>query len=222
MQTVWSVKGGSGVTVVATTLAVRSSRQHGPTVLVDLCGDAPAVLGLAEPRGPGVRDWLAAPASTPEALSRLVQAVTDDLSLLPSGAVVVEPWSPSRSAELVEALAALPARVVVDAGRWGGPAGSTAHDELVAELSRAGASLLVTRPCYLSLRRAVRGALRPDGVILVSEAGRSLGRRDVQEVLGAPVVAEVEVDAAVARSVDAGLLMRRTHRRLDRCLGELV
>jgi hypothetical protein len=62
----------------------------------------------------------------------------------------------------------------------------------------AEASLLVTRPCYLSLRRAVAVPLQPTGVVLVVEPGRARDRQDVDEVLGAPVVAEVLVDPAVA------------------------
>jgi hypothetical protein len=37
-------------------------------------------------------------------------------------------------------------------------------------------------------------------------------------VLGVPVRAEVEVDSAVARAVDAGLLARRVPRGLERAL----
>jgi hypothetical protein len=46
-------------------------------------------------------------------------------------------------------------------------------------------------------------------VVLVVEAGRALDRRDVERVVGTPVVATVEVDALVARRVDAGVLPDR-------------
>jgi len=101
--------------------------------------------------------------------------------------------------------------VVADCGR---------ADEGVGLAVAAGAtlSLLVLRPCYLALRRALAAPLRPSGVILVGEEGRSLGRRDVEEVLGVPVRAEVGFDPAVARAVDAGLLSRRVPRALGRSL----
>ena len=54
--------------------------------------------------------------------------------------------------------------------------------------------------------------------MLVREPGRCLDGRDVADVLSLPVVAEVELDPAVARSVDAGLLTRRPHRGLERSL----
>ncbi len=73
-------------------------------------------------------------------------------------------------------------------------------------MAAASDSLLVTRACYLSLRRLVAGPVRPSGVVLVTEAGRALGRADVEDVVGVPVVAEVPIEPAVARAVDAGLL----------------
>ncbi len=79
--------------------------------------------------------------------------------------------------------------------------------------------LLVTRACYLSLRRVAALDLPPTGVVLVSEPDRALGARDVEQVVGADVVADVPVDAAVARAVDAGLLAGRLPPTLARALG---
>jgi hypothetical protein len=78
--------------------------------------------------------------------------------------------------------------------------------------------LLVLRPCYLALRRAVASSLRPSGVVLVEEAGRALGRRDVESALGVPVRAVVAHDPRIARAVDAGLLARRLPGLLERPL----
>src|SRR4029077_15627189 len=86
----------------------------------------------------------------------------------------------------------------------------------------ASLSLLVVRPCFLALRRAAAAPVRPSPVVLVDEPGRSLGRRDVEDALGAPVRAEVRWDPAVARSVDAGLLSTRLPRTLERALGPAV
>ena len=56
----WSSKGGAGTTVVAATLALLLSRQEpAVAVLADLAGDAPVALGLPEPEGPGLAEWLA-------------------------------------------------------------------------------------------------------------------------------------------------------------------
>lgn len=89
-------------------------------------------------------------------------------------------------------------------------AGTTAPTE-------PGAALLVTRPCYLALRRT-SGQPKPAGIILLTEPGRALTAPDVAEVVGAPVVAELAQDPAVARAIDAGLLASRLPRTLARSL----
>ena len=84
--------------------------------------------------------------------------------------------------------------------------------------SAAGLSLLVLRPCYLALRRALAAPLRPSGVVLVNEPGRALGRADVEALLEVPVRAEIDLDPAIARAVDAGLLAGRLPKVLERAL----
>jgi hypothetical protein len=65
-------------------------------------------------------------------------------------------------------------------------------------------------PCYLALATLVSlPDLRPDGVILVAEPGRSLSAGDASAVLGIPVVATVPVRSSIARLLDAGLLAGR-------------
>ena len=78
----------------------------------------------------------------------------------------------------------------------------------------SGAALLVTRACYLALRRAVATPWRPDGVVLVAEPGRALHGPDIERAVGVPVVATISHDPAVARAVDAGLLAARLPRML--------
>jgi hypothetical protein len=89
---------------------------------------------------------------------------------------------------------------VIDAGT-GQPPGAL-HDG-------AEHSLLVTRPCYLALRRAQRIATKPTGIIVINEPGRALNVTDVERALAVGVIADVHYDPAVARAVDAGLLAAR-------------
>ena len=207
----WSAKGGSGVTVVAAALAAVLARTSpSGALLVDLAGDLPAALGVAEPSGPGIADWLAAGPSVPaDALDRLELSVTDRLSLIPLGADA-PPDSP-RGDVLAALLASDGRPVVVDCG-------AAPHGARRAVAAAATQSLLVVRPCYLGLRRAVASPLRPSGVVLVEEAGRSVSRRDVEEALGVAVRAVVRLDPRVARAVDAGLLARRLPPSLERSL----
>jgi hypothetical protein len=207
----WAAKGGSGTTVVTASMALASPR---PSLLVDLDGELPAVLGLPEPVRPGVADWLATDTGV-EHLADLLIDIAPTTWLLPwrsgSGPTAVptperwrllaswlDDWSSDHHGE-----------VTIDAGT-GTPPGA-----LVDVVEH---SVLVTRPCYLSLRRAVRGPTRPTGVILVEEPGRTLRRHDVQHALGVPVEATVTIDPAIARAVDAGLLAARLPRSLGRDL----
>jgi MinD-like ATPase involved in chromosome partitioning or flagellar assembly len=207
----WSTKGGSGTTVVSAALARVLAESSGRDVLLaDLGGDCPAVLGLADPAGPGLSDWLAAgDGAAPGSLRRLELAGPDGVRILPLGAAPLA--TPSAGERLVGELAADPRVVVVDCG----PPGSSVGLMMAAG---AGLSLLVIRPCYVALRRALAAPLRPSAVVLVEEHGRSLGRRDVEDVLGVPVRAQIPWDPAVARSVDAGLLGTRIPRPLHRAL----
>lgn len=216
----WAAKGGSGTTVVAAALALSTTR---PSLLVDLDGELPAVLGLPEPDRPGIAEWLAG--DTPaEHLANLLVDLTGRTWLLPwrAGALWTD-TTPSRATNGAIDRAADrwgelgrwlhnwsthgDCDVTIDAGTGEPPAG------LVAHVDR---SLLVTRPCYLALRRAVRATTRPTGIVLVQEPGRALSQRDVEHAVGVAVEATISLDPAVARAVDAGLLTTRLPRVIAR------
>jgi hypothetical protein len=198
----WSVKGGSGVTVVAAGLALRAARSA-PSMLIDLCGDLPATLGVPEPDGPGIAEWLRRGVTIRGPLPQI--SVGQGLHLVPRGRGALRPFG-------LDGLTGQ-ASVIVDAGVIDDPG-----DARAVALGRADRSLLVLRPCYLALRRAVRVGIRPHGIVLVAEPGRALGVEDVETVLGAPVVAVVPVDPAVSRAVDAGLLVHRCPTALTQSL----
>lgn len=82
-------------------------------------------------------------------------------------------------------------------------------DYIVLDGQPGEQTYLVTRPCYIALRHAVNSDLSYDGIIVIDEPGRALDERDVKNALGKPVVAVMQIDPAVARSVDAGLLQHR-------------
>ena len=219
LHTMWSVKGGSGVTVTSAALSTLMARRAGRAVAVDLCGDLPAAMGLSEPAGPGVFDWLAG-SGDHEALGRLMVPVDDRLSVLPrGGALRGDPGEDrDRVGDLVAALDRLGCPVVVDAGVRDpldvGDASTARRRDLLGRLAVAGRSLLVTRACYLSLRRALWFDHPPDGVVLIDDGDRVLDAGDVFLLLDLPVLATVHADSSVARAVDAGLLVRRLHRSL--------
>lgn len=202
----WAAKGGSGTTVLAATRALDAEG----SLLVDLAGEAALVLGVAEPDAPGVVDWLAsdAPASR---LGALEVRVDDRLALVPAGERAPTPSvAPQRWRELARHLADEPRDVIVDAGTAVPPA---------PLLAAADHTWLVTRPCYLALRAAIAQPVRPSGVVLVDEPGRSLSARDVETAVGAPVVATVLLDPAIARAADSGLLVARIPSAFRRAIG---
>lgn len=209
LVTCWSVKGGSGTTVVAAALALTFSRlAPSGALLVDLAGDVPAVLGLSEPDSPGVSEWLSAPDDVgADALDALSSDAADHLRIVHRGRLPID--RSGRWDALARALTTRPGVTVVDAGL------APVHRSL---LNASDESLLIVRPCYLALRRAVEISDRPSGVILVREPMRALGKRDVETVLGVSVRAEVGFDPVVARAVDAGLLAGRLPYSLSEAL----
>jgi len=220
----WSPKGGSGTSVTAACCAVHAARRVGPTRLVDLRGDLPAVLGLGTDPETGVTDWIAAgPTAPTDALDRLAVDVTTDLSLVPHGraaSVLVPEVAAETGASLAVALRDGPL-TIVDAG-----VPDTAVARALVEV--ADASLLVVRECYLALRRAAASSLtaRATGLVVLQEPGRSLGPADVAQVLGRPVAARIPLRVATARAVDAGVIptrlpdpMARASEQILRALG---
>lgn len=191
----WAAKGGSGTTVFTVAKALTSPT---PALLVDLAGDAMAVLGLPDPEGPGLHDWLRSDAPA-DRLGRLEHSATAHLAVVPAGRH--DGTAPGRRwFELGAHLRAEPRRVIVDAGCGRPPE---------ALLAAADENLLVTRACYLALRRVAALDITPTGVVLVEEPGRSIRAADIEASVGAPIVSTALLDPAIARAVDAGLLVSR-------------
>jgi MinD superfamily P-loop ATPase len=197
----YAVKGGSGTTVTAAAIALADP---GDSLLVDLDGELPATLGLPEPAGDGISDWCTTTAEA-SLLDVLTVEVNRTTRLLPRGRQPIESHQ-DRWKDLAAWLTTRPSHVIVDAGT---------RQPAAALTERADRTLLVTRPCYLALRRAVTTAHRPTGIVLVNEPGRALHRADVERAVGIPVVTQINLDPAVARAVDAGLLAARLPQRLQ-------
>jgi hypothetical protein len=216
----WSPKGGSGTSVIAAAAALVLARE-GPARVADLAGDLPAVLGLATDPEQGLRDWLCiGPEAPTDALERLAVDAGRGLTLLPAGARDLASATPEAGAALAVALRADPRPTVVDAGVLR----AHADPALQALVSLADVDVIVVRGCYLALRRAVRIELTScsNGAVFVEESGRSLGVRDVSNVLGVPVLASVGVRASTARAIDAGVLPTRLPDALARPVREAL
>ncbi len=201
MYAIFGAKGGVGTSVVAACLALIAARDE-PTVIVDLAGDLPTVFGMQDGSGPGVHDWLNAGDGVPiDSLRRLELPVAHGLSLVPRGGEL-DSVGESRSRMLGPVLAAEKRLVIVDCG-----IGLVGAQSSVVASSQC--RLVVTRGCFLAVRRMTLSSHRPSGVVLIAEPGRALGRKQIEHATGLSVACVVPCDVAVARSIDAGLLASR-------------
>jgi MinD-like ATPase involved in chromosome partitioning or flagellar assembly len=204
----WSPKGGSGTSVIAAACALVLARDAAGARLADVAGDQPAIFGLAAEPETGIVDWLATgPEAPADALERLAVTVAPGVALIPRGSTdrSLAPLPAAESgAALAVALRDGPVPTIVDAGSASAPAAR-------ALVEVADVSVVVLRGCYLALRRAVHSPLlaRAAGIVLVEEAGRSLGPSEVRDVVDRPVLARVPVRSPIARAVDAGVLAAR-------------
>lgn len=209
----WTAKPGSGCSTTALALAARLAAKRATDVLVvDLDGDLTAAAG-ATPRHDGVTDWLAAGAVGPDALRRLEVVLRPRLTLLPRGSS--HEWPDDRADALLRCLHSDPRLVVIDVSTVT-PYAASSMQRLRHRLAAEDPSLLVMRPCYLAVRRAQALAIHPTGVVLVREGGRAIDRHLITRALGAPVIAQIDHDPAVARAVDDGRLVRRPPWSLSR------
>lgn len=83
-------------------------------------------------------------------------------------------------------------------------------------LAWQGENILVTRHCYLAMRRYVSMCDDKvcDGIVTIGEPGRALTNTDIERVVNAKVVASIPFDPAISRCVDAGLLSARMPQNL--------
>ena len=207
-----SPKGGIGTSVVAASLAIVSSSTT-PTLLVDLAGDQAAILGLPQPPT-GLSDW--ANGMTYREFDEIISLCHDNLYLAPTGTFDFETLNANAWDKLLRALSLKHSEgcnIIVDLGR---------ADIPLALRKIVDTCYLVTRPCYLALRRAVDLETAFSGVIVVNEPDRVLTSRDVESVLKLKCVAEIPYTSEISRRVDSGLLKSRLPMALQSVLSQLI
>lgn len=213
LTAIWSVKGGVGVSSIAAMSALASVERADDTLLVDLCGDLPAVLGVDDAPGePGLVDWCALGRPDGDAMARIEHVVRPGLHLVRRGTGSLG----GDATALVHVLGSSRRTVIVDCGLVESTDGFRR-----GVVGAASDSLLVVRECFLNLRAVQRCDLAATGVVVLNEPRRHLGRADVESVTSAPVVAQIAVDPSIARSIDAGLLSSRLPRGLLRTMSRV-
>ena len=191
-------RGGVGTTVLAGSLALAagSGRAGVPVLLVDLAGSLPVLFGTDAPEH-GVADWLeAGDEVAPDALARMEVDLGSGIGLLARGVGSLDGPRVGVLAALLRADARL---VIVDAGLGSGQPAHLAS----ALVGSADASLLVARACPLA-RSVGPPGLSASGMVVVRDPGRALRASDLEVQGGPSAVAELALDPAVGRAVDAG------------------
>lgn len=218
-----SSKGGSGTSTITAGLAALTTHQNidstrrTSTLVIDFAGDLPAIFGVAYPTS-GLAEWLNR--LVDHEFADLVIECGQSIRLMSSGSLPL----PDAAAPQWNRLAAVVRdeiirghQVFIDCGSQ--PIPEPLLQQVAPESARI---LLVLRPCYLALRRAMAEDIVADGIILVTGGGRVLTRKDVEAVLGLPVVAEVPLDPDIARRVDSGLFHSQLPRALVASLSPLT
>jgi len=219
---VTAAKGGSGATTIAAAIVLASTQAGSTPTLVELEGDAGAAFrSISRPDGaPTVDEWLRS-AAPPERLDELAAATEPAVlswAVDRDSSLETTPARPERWRELhawcVRRELRTGSPVVIDAG-------AHAAAVLAADGEGSASTLLVTRRCYLGLRRATRRQ-PPDAIVMIDEPLRALTRRDIERSVGAPVVAALSWDPAIARAIDAGLTLTDAPRPLRRCGAQVL
>lgn len=204
---VYATKGGQGVTTTAATLAILTARAGRRTLLVDTTGDLAAILNITSDRTePGLAEYLE-PASH-ITLNTITTNITDSLDIIHRGNGPIT-YSTHTYGLLTNGLGQYD-HVIIDT-----------TDQDYAWTLPVNHRVLVTRPCYLALRRAPF-APPPTAIVVINEPGRALNPNDIEAVIGIPVTATVPYTPTISRTIDAGLLNSRLPRELTRALRHVV
>ena len=156
--------------------------------------------------------------SPPDGLGRVATEIRPGLKLVGPGNTPFPQHDPPDV--ILRQLDTFPGSVIVDAGLIVGECRRSALGLWFAAHSTR--SLLVTQACYLALSRAASSPLTPSGVIVIAQQGRALAAADIEAATRAPVIAEIAHDMAIARAVDAGLLLNRFPRGLRRAMRDVA
>ncbi len=211
VMTVFSPKGGTGKTMLATNLAVAFAKKHLRTCLVDLdlqFGDVAIALRLEPTRTTsdalGLRD-----AIDEHALSSLLLPYRPNLSVLPGPTrpADAEFISPDLVSTLLEGLRTMHDVVIVDTP----PA---FNDVVLRALDASDVHLLVTTPDLASLKslRVALDTLNALGypaskrqiIVNRDEANIGLTHGDIRQILQMPVAARLPADRDVVIALNHG------------------
>jgi Mrp family chromosome partitioning ATPase len=230
--TMWSVKGGSGVSTLCTVVAAAlNGSSPESALLVDmgdgdlrgmLSGDSPGVQThvVGAESGTGFCDWVVADETLdPSALQRLISTHPTPLLTGGNSNELFAHQQLNRLTEGLDWLATQYAHVVIDAGS---PGSSLRTSTSTTTINAAALSVLVLRPCLLSLRKAVASTLPATAAVLLGQPGSTLRASDIESSLGIPVVATIPFSPPVNRATESSRLFSHPPRAIKRSIRPLL
>lgn len=220
VTTLYSSKGGAGVSTAAALMALAAGGRDQEVILVDLCGDQPYLFGeYADPAG--ITEWARRGCADGglDALLRPLSSVDYDgtADLLPLGGEFPErsrlgtgPQITAEPAAVAEALVRWMrgrGHVIVDAGNLSHPRDEPGRHWLLrrAVAEASDHRVFVTRQWVLGMRTHSNMDIEPTGVVLVAQQGSSLTRGDIERNAAAPVVGTLPVDPETALAAASGI-----------------
>ena len=226
---VFSPKGGSGVSVTSGVLA-KALSIYQTTLLIECgSGDLEAMLALEVDANYGFFDWLVSENARIETLLKISTKFSSNLALVP--------WDSSQQVQgneiydreqrfqsntfdcnsVVDSLSSFEGHCVVDCSK-----GETELQKKIIEGSDV--VMLVLRQCYLGLFRATQHELisNVDAVLVVKEPGRTISCEQITRTLNCSILLEVDARRDFARAIDAGVLWSRTPEKLDAPIAKYI
>lgn len=220
VTTLYSSKGGAGVSTAAALMALAAGGRGHEVTLVDLCGDQPYLFG-AYSHLVGVTEWVekGCAAGGLDPLLRPLSSVDygGTAALLPLGGhfpvlsrLGTGPRMTGEPAAVAEALGQWMSgrgHVIVDAGNLADPRDEPGRHWLLrrAVAEASDHRLLVTRQCVLGLRSNSRMEIEPTGVLLIAQQDSSLRPSDIEHATGAPIMGTLPVTPGTALAAAAGI-----------------
>lgn len=221
LVSIFSPKGGSGCST-STCLIAKSLASHMPNIEVFLIdghnGDLDSIVGIETESEYGFVQWLESANPTVTNLDRISNSVFENLSFVKfssvkrdaySNIIEIESADVEKFEKITTALSGEENICVVDLG--------TRVDAISNSIVAASdLVIMVMKGCYVGLNRATAHPYSQyvDAAIVIEEQGRSIGSRQISEVLKINCIIEIDARRDFARAIDAGVLIFRTPKNM--------
>ncbi len=218
----FSPKGGVGVSTCSALFAKALSKYHSTLLIEATSGDLDAIVATDTSANYSFFDWVVSDNPSIESLKKISIGFDEKLSVV-VGDTSKNPITDEyhqRQVEflqntqfdyghIVEELSSYEGHCVVDC--------SNAESMLTKEIIRASdLVVMVLRQCYLGLHKASKSNVinDVDVTVVVKESGRSISASQISQTLNCNILIEIDARSDFARSIDSGTLWSRTPEKM--------